>query len=88
MRDRAPTQAAHGLALARLGDYSGATEEIHAAMEIAPRHGRVLLYAARASALSGDMVSALERAGQALDATDPPLSPSHREVAMVLTRDK
>jgi tetratricopeptide (TPR) repeat protein len=88
VRDRASTQAAHGLALARLGDYSGATEEIHAAMETAPRHGRVLLYAARASALSGDMISTLEQASQALDATNPPLSPSHREVAMKLTRDK
>jgi tetratricopeptide (TPR) repeat protein len=88
VRDRASTQAAHGLALAKLGDYSGAIEEIHAAMETAPRHGRVLLYAARASALSGDMVSTLERASQALDATNPPLSPSHREVAMKLTRDK
>ena len=88
VRDRASTQAAHGLALARLGDYSGATKEIHAAMETAPRHGRVLLYAARASALSGDTVSTLERASRALDATNPPLSPSHREVAMKLTRDK
>jgi len=88
VRDRASTQAAHGLALAGIGDYSGATEEIHTAMKTAPRHGRVLLYAARASALSGDMVSTMERANQALDATDPPLSPSHREVAMKLTRDK
>jgi tetratricopeptide (TPR) repeat protein len=88
VRDRASTQAAHGLALARLGDYSGATKEIDAAIETAPRHGRVRLYAARASKLSGDMASTMEQASLALDATNPPLSPSHREVAMKLTRDK
>jgi tetratricopeptide (TPR) repeat protein len=84
VRDRASALAAHGLAMAELGDYSRATEEIDAARTSAPHDGRVLFYAARASALKGDKVTSWELAQQAVDATNPPLSPSHRDAAIKL----
>jgi tetratricopeptide (TPR) repeat protein len=82
--DRASALAARGLALAKLGDYPAASREIHDAMVRAPRNGPVLLYAARASALGGDTISSEELARRAVDATDPPLSPPHRELALRL----
>ena len=82
--ERPSTRAAHGLALAELGDYSEATKVISDAVEAAPRNGRVLLYAARASAVTGDTAHSGELARNALDATDPPLSPAQRQQAMKL----
>jgi tetratricopeptide (TPR) repeat protein len=84
VRDRPSTLAAHALALAELGDHPAATREIDDAVKKAPRNGPVLLYAARASALGGDEISSGELARRAVDATDPPLSPQHRKVALRL----
>jgi tetratricopeptide (TPR) repeat protein len=84
IRERPSTQAARGLALTELGDYSEAAKVITDAVEAAPRNGRVLLYAARASAVTGDAESSGELARNALDATDPPLSRPHRELAKKL----
>ncbi len=81
------SQAARGLALAETGDYIGAAAEIKGALASsnAWRSGRVLLYAARASDLAGDKATAKEQAQKAIEATDPPLSPPHKEQALVLT---
>jgi tetratricopeptide (TPR) repeat protein len=79
-------RAARGLALAGLGDQRAARREIENALTEGPRNGLVLLYAARAFALSGDEGAAQELAQQAADATDPPLSPRHREIAWQLVR--
>jgi tetratricopeptide (TPR) repeat protein len=84
--DRPSTRAARGLALAELGDHTAATKEINDAVANAQRNGPVLLYAARAFDLSGDKVSARERAREAMDATDPPLSPPHLRLARKLAR--
>jgi tetratricopeptide (TPR) repeat protein len=81
VRDRPSTLAAHGLALAELGNHPAANREINDAVDKAPRNGPVLLYAARASALGGDTVSSGELARRAVDATDPPLSPPQRKLA-------
>jgi tetratricopeptide (TPR) repeat protein len=81
---RPSTQAARGLALAELGDHTAATEEVNDAVASAQRNGPVLLYAARALDLTGDKISASERAREAIDATDPPLSPPHRKLALKL----
>ena len=78
------SQAARGLALAETGDHTAAAAEINGALASARRSGLVLLYAARASDLAGDNISAKERAREAIDATDPPLSPSHKQVALAL----
>jgi tetratricopeptide (TPR) repeat protein len=78
--------AARGLALAELGDYPAANKEIGDAVAKAPRNGPVLLYAARVSALGGDEISTEELAQRAVNATDPPLSPQHRELALRLAR--
>jgi tetratricopeptide (TPR) repeat protein len=78
------SQAARGLALAETGDYAAAAAEIDNALASARRSGLVLLYAARASELAGDNVSAKARAREAIDATDPPLSPSHKQLAQAL----
>jgi tetratricopeptide (TPR) repeat protein len=78
------SQAARGLALAETGDHTAAAAEINGALAGARRSGLVLLYAARASDLAGDNVSAKERAREAIDATDPPLSPPHKQVALAL----
>jgi hypothetical protein len=82
------TRAARGLALAELGDYTAATEEINGAVADARRSGPVLLYAARAFDLTGDKVTARERAREAVDATDPPLSPAHKRLAQKLAGHK
>lgn len=82
--ERPSTQAARGLVLAELGDFSEATKVITGAVEAARRDGRVLLYAARAFAKAGDTESSGELARDALDATDPPLSPTHRRLAQEL----
>ena len=76
--------AARGLALARLGDRPGARREVESALDHAPHNGLVLLYAAQAFALGGDDVAAKELAELATTATDPPLSPPHREAALQL----
>jgi tetratricopeptide (TPR) repeat protein len=82
--DRPSTLAARGLALAELGDLPRATREIDDALKKAPRNGRVLLYAARACELAGDRASSENLARQAVDATDPPLSPQQRAAAQRL----
>lgn len=78
------SQAARGLALAETGDHTAAAAEINGALASARRSGLVLLYAARASDLAGDNLSAKERAREAIDATDPPLSPPHKQLALAL----
>jgi tetratricopeptide (TPR) repeat protein len=82
--DRPSSRAARGLALAELGDYSAADQEIKNALAEAPRNGPVLLYAARATALGGDKASAKELAMRAVDASDPSLSPQHRHSTLEL----
>ena len=86
--NRPSARAARGLALAELGDHTAAAKEIDGAVADARRNGSVLLYAARAFDLAGDKVSAQERAIEAIDATDPPLSPAHRQLAMKLAGSK
>ncbi len=78
---RPSTLAARGLALAELDDLVGACRDIEDALAAAPRSGLVLWYAARVFMLDGDKAEARERASQAIDATDPALSPQHREAA-------
>lgn len=88
--DRAGSQgqpsirAARGLALAELGERPAAFREIEDAVADGRRNGLVLLYAARAFAVSGDDGTAQEYAEQAVTATDPPLSPPQREAARQL----
>jgi tetratricopeptide (TPR) repeat protein len=82
--DPPSSRAARGLALAETGNHSAAAVEINGALDGARRSGPVLLYAARASDLAGDKASAIERAREAIDAKDPPLSPAHQEVAQAL----
>jgi Flp pilus assembly protein TadD len=84
---RPSTRAARGLALAELGDKSAGRKEIEDAVAEAQQNGPVLLYAARAFHESGDDNAARHYALQAADATDPPLSPQHREVARQLAGD-
>jgi tetratricopeptide (TPR) repeat protein len=76
--------AAQGLAMAELGDHETARKQIGAALVEAPRNGPVLLYAARAEALAGDVTSAAEHADRALSAADPPLPPHQRQAAQLL----
>ena len=78
--ERPSTRAARGLARAKLGE-PGADKEIEGALEDAPRNGSVLLYAARAKALSGDKAAATRLARYALNATDPALPQHQREAA-------
>lgn len=82
------TRAARGLALAELGDHTAAAKEIDGAVADARRSGPVLLYAARAFDLAGDKVSAREWAREAIDATDPPLSPAHKRLAQELAEHR
>jgi tetratricopeptide (TPR) repeat protein len=77
--------AARGLAFAGLGDQSAARKEIEGALAEGPHNGQVLLAAARVFHSGGDELAARDLAQQAADATDPPLSPSHREAARRLT---
>lgn len=86
LHERPSTLAAQGLALAELGDHQAASRKIDDALSMAQRNGQVLLYAARVSALAGDEISSGELARRAVDATDPPLSPPHREMALRLIR--
>jgi Flp pilus assembly protein TadD len=81
LEDQPSTRAARALAIAELGDKVTARREIETAITAAPRNGPVLLYAARATALHGDRAAAGMLARRAIDATDPILSPGHREVA-------
>jgi len=81
--ERPSTRAARGLARAELGD-PGADKEIEGALEDAPRNGAVLLYAARAKALTGDKAAATKLAQHALEATDPALPQHQRAVALEL----
>jgi tetratricopeptide (TPR) repeat protein len=76
--------AARGLALAELGDKSAARREVEDALDKGRHNGPVLLYAARAFALSGDEIAAQELAEQAAAATNPPLSPPHLAAARQL----
>jgi tetratricopeptide (TPR) repeat protein len=78
------TRAARGLALAELGQHRAADHEIEGALADAPRNGPVLFYAARAEALSGDRVAAVNLARRAIDATDPALPQHQREIARKL----
>jgi tetratricopeptide (TPR) repeat protein len=84
VRDRPSALAAHGLALAELGDHPAASREADDAVARAPHNGTVLLYAARAFQLGGDPLYAGALARRAMQATDPPLSPQHRETARKL----
>lgn len=77
-------RAARGLALAELGQYRAAHQEIENSLSAEQHNGLVLLYAARALSLSGDDIGAAEHARQAADATDPPLHEPHRRVAQRL----
>ncbi len=86
--ERPATRAARGLALARLGDRSGADVDIDDAVTEAPWNGAVLLHAAQAKALNGDEDAAEELARRAVDASDPGLPPYHREVALQLAGHK
>ena len=88
LEERPSSRAARGLALAKLGDQARANMEVDNAVAEAPRNGAVLLYAARAKALVGDEYAAEELARRAVDATDPALSPYHREVALQLAAHK
>ena len=82
------TRAARGLALAILGDRSGADLEIERAIADAPRNGTVLLRAARAAEQNGDKIYAQQLARRAEDATDPGLPPYYQEVASGLADEK
>ena len=84
LQGRPSTRAARGLALAELGDQPAARREIEDALAEGLHNGPVLLYVARAYALGGDESAAQEYARQAADATDPALSPRHREAARQL----
>lgn len=87
-RDRQPsTRAARGLALAGIGQRGAAGREIDAALADAPRNGPVLLYAARAEALNGDRIAAVELARRAIDAADPALPRHQREMAEQLVAE-
>lgn len=88
LEERPAGRAARGLALARLGDQAHANVEVDNAVAEAPRNGAVLLYAARAKLLSGNEYTAEKLARRAVDATDPALSPYHREVALRLATHK
>jgi tetratricopeptide (TPR) repeat protein len=88
LEERPSSRAARGLALARLGDQAHANVEVDNAVAEAPWNGAVLLYAARAKFLSGNEYTAEELARRAVDATDPALSPYHREVALQLATHK
>jgi tetratricopeptide (TPR) repeat protein len=88
LEGRPSSRAARGLALAGLGDQAGANLEVDNAIAEVPRNGAVLLYAARAKFLGGNEYAAEELARRAVDATDPPLSPYHREVALRLAAHK
>jgi len=82
--DHPSTQAARGLAYAVSEDYATAAKEVKNAVNGSQQNGLVLLYAARVLDLAGDEAAARERAKEATDATDPPLSPVHRRQAMKL----
>jgi Tfp pilus assembly protein PilF len=84
LKGQPSTRAARALALAELGDQLAARREIEDDITESKHSGLVLLYAARTFALGGDDSAAQELAQQAADATDPPLSPQHREVARQL----
>jgi tetratricopeptide (TPR) repeat protein len=88
LEERPSTRAARGLALAKLGDRSGANLEVDDAVAEAPWNGVVLLHAARAKALTGDENAAEELAWRAADAGDPGLPPYHREAALKLADHK
>jgi tetratricopeptide (TPR) repeat protein len=88
LQGRPSTRAARGLALAGLGDQPAARREIDDAVAEARRSGPVLLYAARAFREGGDEMAARDFARRATDATEPPLSPTHREAARRLAGDE
>lgn len=88
LEERPSARAARGLALAALGDKSGANKEIAEAVAEAPRNGAVLFRAAKAKSLNGDEYAAEELARRAVDASDPGLPPHHREVALQLAGHK
>ncbi len=88
LEKRPATRAARGLALARLGDQSGANLEVDDAVDEAPRNGAVLLRAARAKSVNGDEGAAGELARRAVNAHDPRLPPFHRDAALELAGQK
>jgi tetratricopeptide (TPR) repeat protein len=88
LEERPTTRAARGLALARLGDQSGANAEVDDAVDEAPQNGTVLLRAARAKSVNGDEGAAWELARRAVDAHDPRLPPFHRDAALELASQK
>jgi tetratricopeptide (TPR) repeat protein len=84
LRHQPSTRAASGLALAQLGDHSGASQEIKDALIEAPRNGPVLLYASRVTVLEGDKAAAKELAMRAVEASDPSLPPQQRKFTLEL----
>jgi tetratricopeptide (TPR) repeat protein len=78
------TRAARALALSQIGAHAEAGKELAAALAAGPRNGPVLLYAAQAEALGGDVPAAAELAERAVTAADPPLPPRQREAARQL----
>jgi tetratricopeptide (TPR) repeat protein len=77
-------RAARALALATLADWEHSRDEVNTALAEAPENGQVLLYAARVAELGGDPETAAERAGRALEVTEPPLSGHQRDEAFRL----
>lgn len=77
-------RAARALVRAELGEESVADGEMAHALGDAPSNGPVLLYAARAETLGGDLSKAAELAQRALTATDPALPPHQRAAAQRL----
>lgn len=88
LKERPATRAARGLAMALLGDQPDADLEVDDAIAEAPRNGVALLFAARAKVFTGGENAAEELARRAVDATDPALSPYHREIALQLAGHK
>lgn len=83
-------RAARALALAELGDYAMANQEVEAAVAAAPRSGPVLLYAARAMVRAGDRPAGADLARRAIGAVNPALSAQLRTAAshIIDTRDE
>ena len=84
LRDKPSTRAARGLALAELGDYSAASQEIEDALDEAPQNGPVLFYAARVNELGGHSTKAMHLAERAVEASDPSLPPQQRRSTLEL----
>ncbi|MEO3810173.1 hypothetical protein ABGB17_14325 [Sphaerisporangium sp. B11E5] len=81
----ATTVAARALTLALLGERRQSLEEVDAALAMAPDHGLVAYFAARAVDALGDQERAMTIARQAAGAANPPLTEvQHRRLATLL----